>query len=255
MFESLIYEHNQEEKYITITLNRPEKRNAVSISLAKELDKALEMARSITNLKFLVLTGSGEKAFCSGGDLNDFHGDMSEDEVLELLQPINQVLVKLFTFPVPTISILNGHSRGGGCELATACDFRFAREGTTHGFIQGKLGILPGWGGGAMLYKRIAPTYAYYWLTSSDVYSVDELNTWGWIQQVYHAGDNLMNDLVKPFLQKNIKQMQHFKQQYLSQPLLNNLQEQMEQELKTCAELWVSDEHKKAVDSFLRKSK
>src|SRR5690606_16233133 len=131
-YHTILYEPFKEFGYIRITLNRPEKRNAISLEMAEELHLALAQAKNEPWIKVLVLTGAGEQAFCSGGDLHDFHGDISEQKVAGMLRKVMDVLYELVQFPVPTISVLNGHSRGGGCELASATDFRFAKKDTNH---------------------------------------------------------------------------------------------------------------------------
>ncbi len=251
-YETILYEANKESGYIKITLNRPEKRNAISLQMADELKDALTQAKKESWLKALLLTGAGEQAFCSGGDLHDFHGDITEQEVAGMLRKVMVVLYELVRFPIPTISLLNGHSRGGGCELASATDFRLAKKDSTHGFIQGKLGIIPGFGGGALLYRRIDPTNAFYWLSSSQVFESDQLKGWGWIQAIFSSKMEA-ESFLRPFLDKNVHLMRHFKQQLLSQPSFNEVKAEMEKEMLACASLWVSEEHKNAVDSFLKR--
>src|SRR5699024_11652383 len=89
-----------------------------------------------------------------GGDLNTLHSGLPKSEVEEKLFFMNEVLYSISTFPVPVICLLQGNALGGGCELATACDIRIAKSDTSFGFIQTKIGILPGCGGGALLYKK-----------------------------------------------------------------------------------------------------
>jgi enoyl-CoA hydratase len=252
VYKQLLYDINHNEGYVKITLNRPEKRNAISIDLAEELNRALTQASKEENIKFLILTGVGEKAFCSGGDLHDFHGEITEEEVEVILGKVQRVLYQLVAFPLPTICLLNGDSRGGGSELATACDIRLAKAGTYHGFVQGKLGIIPGFGGGALLHTRIAPAQALYWLTTSENYPSETLQQWGWIQNIY-ANDNEEKALLLPFIEKKVNQMRLFKQQLLMHPQLKDIKTDMEREVHNCAAIWNSDEHKLALDSFWSK--
>lgn len=252
MFETISYETDS-SGYVLIRLNRPEKRNAVSLQMAEELGEALKQAEK-EDIKCLVITGAGDRAFCSGGDLKDFHGEMSEMESYRTLSAMKNVLYDIATFPVPTICLLNGAARGGGCELATSCDFRYARENTNFGFVQGKLGITPGWGGGALLYQRISPVKAHHWLITSEVYDAEKLKEWGWIDRI--IPDDQWNDLSKilsPFIEKYSEQMRTFKKQYLSQLSLTRLYEEMEREVQSCSKLWDSEPHKKAVEDFFRK--
>src|SRR5699024_8266352 len=91
------------------------------------------------------------------------------DEAYEDLKLMKDFLYKLATFPLPTIALLHGMALGGGCELATACDFRIAKEKTRFGFVQTDLGILLGWGGGALLYDKVAASFAYIWLFECEI--------------------------------------------------------------------------------------
>ncbi|MUV36234.1 Enoyl-CoA hydratase [Lentibacillus sp. JNUCC-1] len=127
-------------EYGLIKLNRPEKRNAISNEMAVALKKILLQAKQDA-MKCLVITNTGNDMFCAGGDLIDLHSDLSPDEAFSMLYPMKEVLYELASFPVPTIAVLNGHALGGGCELATACDFRIAKNTADFGFVQSSLGI------------------------------------------------------------------------------------------------------------------
>src|SRR5690625_4132257 len=104
--------------------------------MAKELMTILEEAKEDPP-KFLVITGRG-KMFSAGGDLLDLHGELSADEAFSRLYPMKEVLFELVNFPMPTIGLLNGNALGGGCELATACDIRIAKNTSEFGFVQTK---------------------------------------------------------------------------------------------------------------------
>src|SRR5699024_4983776 len=169
--EMVIYERH-EQGFGIIRLNRPEKHNAISPAMIDLLKEYIQTAKE-DRIKFLVITGTGDKTFCAGGDLNELHGALSQDEAFALRYPMKEVLYELASFPLPTICLLNGNAFGGGCELATACDFRYAKENTEHGFIQSTLGILPGWGGGTLLYEKVGSNFAYHWLTEGRKYDTE----------------------------------------------------------------------------------
>lgn len=111
----------------------------------------------------------------------ELHGGMEASEALEKLRVMKEVLYEIVTFPVPVICLLQGNAFGGGCELATACNIRIAKAGTEFGFVQSNLGILPVWGGGAILYEKIQPSFALQWLIEGEMYDAASLLENGWI--------------------------------------------------------------------------
>ncbi|OFV83631.1 MAG: hypothetical protein A3D93_06195 [Acidobacteria bacterium RIFCSPHIGHO2_12_FULL_67_30] len=131
------------EGIATLTINRPEVRNALGLETVEEMHAALKELAARDDLRVLILTGAGEKAFVSGADIRE----LRERGRREGLEGINQ---KLFTaienFPWPVIAAVNGYALGGGCELALACDLRIAAEEAKFGFPETSLGIVPGAG-------------------------------------------------------------------------------------------------------------
>lgn len=244
-----------EEGCATITLNRPEKMNAINKQMVQELREILDTITTLESLKLVLITGAGERAFCAGGDLNDFHGEMTASEAYELLVPMKEVLYKIATMPVPTIALLNGQARGGGCEIATACDFRYGVSNTSFGFVQGNLGIRPGWGGGVLLYERIAPAQAAHWLMDAEMYKAVETFRIGWLHKIGTLEELRSDRLIESFLNKTETQMRQFKSQYLSSLSIKGINDRMDEEVKECAVLWESEEHKLAVQKFMSSRK
>lgn len=238
------------EGYATITLNRPEKRNAINDEMAKQLKYFIKQAKQI-DLKFLVITSRGEKVFCAGGDLTELHQESPTKDDTAILYVMKEVLYELSTFPVPTICLLNGDALGGGCEIATACDFRIAKEATKFGFIQGSLGIVPAWGGGTLLYKKVDRTFAYRWLVTSQVYDVTYLKSKGWIHEIVPITKwDHTAEILGYYKEKSIEQMRLFKQQYHQQVLGDHLALEMADEVKNASSFWASDRHKHATIQF-----
>ncbi|PBB05301.1 enoyl-CoA hydratase/isomerase family protein [Salimicrobium humidisoli] len=239
------------EQYVAVvTLNREDKRNAVSRQMTMELRQITEEIKANEQVKALVLTSRGERAFCSGGDLKELHGDLSEEEAYTVLSPMKELLYEIATLPVPTLAYLNGEARGGGCELATACDIRIGKEGSRFGFVQGKLGIVPGWGGGALLYERISPVQAFHWLTASEVIDAEEAKQLGWLQGMANELD------LGIFTTRSREQLRFWKKQLMENIDTSVLYRKMEEETRQSAALWPSEAHKKAVNAFFsRKNK
>ncbi|MFA1818673.1 enoyl-CoA hydratase/isomerase family protein [Virgibacillus oceani] len=251
---NIIAYEKHDEGYGEICLNRPEKNNAVSQEMTKELMTILEDTKQ-DSLKFLVVTGNGNM-FCAGGDLLDLHGDLTTDEAFSLLYPMKEVLFELANFPVPTIAMLNGNALGGGCELATACDVRIAKEATTFGFVQTKLGILPGWGGGALLYEKVNPSFAMNWLMEASILKADQLMQQGWLQKIVPMEDweGNFNDILKSYISKSYEQMRMMKLQYKKKISSLSLSSFMSEEVRNCASLWETPEHRAAVSKFINRN-
>ncbi|MGI8315015.1 enoyl-CoA hydratase/isomerase family protein [Halobacillus mangrovi] len=245
----------KDEGYAQLTLNRTEKLNSVSKQMTDELYKALQKVKEMKDIKFLTLTGEGERAFCTGGDLTELHADMNAEEAYGVLHPMKVVLYELVTLPVPTIALLNGQARGGGCELATACDFRYGVDYASYGFVQANLGITPGWGGGVLLYSRIHSNAAAHWLMEAKMYTAKQAYNTGWLHKVVTVNQLRSMDIIQSFLNKTPEQMKWFKKQYTSHIFARDLSLKMEEEVRQCSLLWESDAHKAAVQKFMDKRK
>jgi len=129
-----------------LVLNRPEAANAFSKALVHDLRAALEKLRAEAPPLALVITGSGEKAFCGGADLKERRG-MSLEETRTFLAELNALMNEVASFPAVVIAAINGVAFGGGLELALACDFRLAADTALMGLPEVRLGIIPGAGG------------------------------------------------------------------------------------------------------------
>lgn len=246
----LVQYRTDKQGYGEIKLNRPEKMNAISNEMAAAFSKAIKTAKQ-QPIKFLVITAAGERTFCAGGDLQDLHGDMNPEEAFATLYPMKEVLYDIISFPVPTVCLLNGDAMGGGCEIATACDFRIAREHNRFGFVQTKLGITPGWGGGVLLYEKVHPVFAFQWLMEATTCKADHLQNQGWVQRVVSEDEWDNRDvLLSPYLTKSLEQMKILKSQYKKKISSLPLSAQMDDEVRNCANLWETKEHKEAIQQF-----
>jgi enoyl-CoA hydratase/carnithine racemase len=238
--------------YGVITLNRPEKHNAISLKMARELAEKLQQGKEDT-IKFLVISGGRGKMFSAGGDLSDLHGKLSNAEANSKLSVMTEVLQQIVHFPVPVVAALNGNALGGGCELATACDIRIAKEHTKFGFIQSAIGILPGWGGGAVLYKKVNPSFALDWITTGDVYSAAALKEKGWIHHIIRQEHWERGDFLTAYVEKSREQMFLLKAQFNTAIQADSLSGLMMEETASSAGLWESDAHKQALENFSRR--
>jgi hypothetical protein len=143
------------ERILYVTLNRPEKRNALSRSLLGEIRSAFETHAADQTLAAAVLRAAGDKSFAAGGDLGDLDGLRSEQDGRDMALLARGALDAVRRFPVPVIAALNGDALGGGAELSVSCDFRVASPLARIGFIQGRLAISTAWGGGIDLFELL----------------------------------------------------------------------------------------------------
>ncbi|WP_460303379.1 enoyl-CoA hydratase/isomerase family protein [Actinocorallia aurea] len=131
-----------------ITINRPEVRNAIAPATMDELDDALDAAKGA---RALVVTGAGDRAFVSGGDLKELALLRTEEQASAMALRMRGVCDRIAAFPAPVIAALNGHAIGGGAEVAVAADLRYAADDVRIGFTQSTLAIMPAWGGAERL--------------------------------------------------------------------------------------------------------
>lgn len=237
-----------------ITLNRPSVRNAINYDVMKHLSTLLNTAKKDEEVKVLIITGAGTKAFCSGGDLSAFHSLKTEEQAYGMLSKMGNILHELFFFPKPTVALLNGSAVGGGCEIASACDIRLARAEAKVGFIQGRLGITTGWGGGTYLLERINLTKAMDLLYSSTPVTAKQGMDYGFIQYVI-KGNSLKETerYVNRFTSQPLGVIESYKALQLERVDAGKIKQSVQNEIERCAKLWASDEHHKRVDAFLKK--
>ncbi|WNB90503.1 enoyl-CoA hydratase/isomerase family protein [Bacillus sp. NEB1478] len=237
-----------------ITINRPHVRNAINFDVMSKLQELFNLAKDDDDVKVLVITGAGTQAFCSGGDLGAFHSLKTEQEALGMLLKMGKVLEELFFFPKPTVALVNGFAVGGGCELAAACDIRLARAEAKVGFIQGRLGITTGWGGGSYLLERIRQEDAMDLLYSSSPITAKQAMDRGFVQYVIKGSSIKETELyLSRFTKQPLGVITSYKLLQLQRIDKKKLIENVKQEISRCAKLWSSDEHHKRVDAFLRK--
>jgi enoyl-CoA hydratase/carnithine racemase len=153
----VIYEKN--EGIATITLNRPEALNAFNKEVVEEILRALEDARADENVRVVVLTGAGEKAFSAGADIKAMAG-MTALKARELSSMGGKLCVTLENFEKPVIAAINGYALGGGMEISMACDLRIASENARMGQTEINIGLIPGWGGTQRLTRLVGMTKA-----------------------------------------------------------------------------------------------
>ncbi|MFT9597948.1 enoyl-CoA hydratase/isomerase family protein [Mesobacillus sp.] len=245
----------EKDGVLLFTINRPDRRNAINFEVMAGLEKAIDMAAG-NDVKVFAITGAGDQAFCSGGDLSAFHSLKTETQAYGMLSRMAGILYKLLVLPRPTIAILNGSAVGGGCEIASACDFRIGRDGMKAGFVQGNLAITTGWGGGSILLEKLPQNIAFKMLLDANIYTADELKEYGFIHQIYKENPiDACLSFMKGSLNKEATVLEAYKTLMIKKWELLSMRERMEEEAARCSVLWEDDAHHKKVDEFMNKKK
>lgn len=137
---------NLENGIFTITINRPDKLNALNAAVFTDLDKAVDEINSNTEIRSAIITGAGSKAFVAGADITEF-GGLNKAQAMALAKRGQDVFFKIENSKKPIVAAVNGFALGGGCELAMACHFRLCSENAKFGQPEVNLGLIPGYGG------------------------------------------------------------------------------------------------------------
>ena len=192
MYEHIIVESAQ--SIATITFNRPKSLNALSSALLEELSHALDEICANEDIRVLILTGAGNKAFVAGADINELARlDTLKAKVFihKGLSAIN----KIAEMPIPVIAAVNGFALGGGLEIAMACDFIYASTNAAFGQPEIKLGLIPGYGGTQRLPRLIGPGRAKELLYTGDMLPAEEARQMGIANKVV-APEKLMESVM-----------------------------------------------------------
>src|SRR6185503_6692856 len=170
------------EEFAVITLNRPDALNALSFALIKELSRVLDDVAT-SEVRAVLITGAGEKAFCAGADIKELIGRtlIEQKRGGELGQ---SVFAKLESLPIPSVAIINGYAFGGGLELALACTLRIATRNAKMGLPEIKLGVIPGYGGTQRLPRAVGEGRAMEMILSGRTVDADEAQRIGLVQRI-----------------------------------------------------------------------
>jgi enoyl-CoA hydratase len=165
-----------------LTLNRPEKLNALSFAVLKQIDAALDQVKAMP-VRALVVTGAGEKSFCAGADIEELRGRSLQAQ-LEGAQLGQAVFAKLGQLPFVSIAAINGYAFGGGLELALACTFRVGVRRAKFGLPEIKLGLIPGYGGTQRLPRMIGEARAMELILSGRTVEAEEAERIGLLNRL-----------------------------------------------------------------------
>jgi enoyl-CoA hydratase len=173
---------------VWLTVDRAQKHNALARPVLAELAAAVRSAGTRDDVRYLVVTGAGERYFAAGGDLRDLADVRDEAAVLAMMDEAGAALDAIRTCPVPVIAFLNGDAIGGGAELALACDMRLQARHARIGYIQAKLAITSAWGGGPDLFQLIGPAHAMRMMSRCELVGAEQALAWGLADAVVADG-------------------------------------------------------------------
>ncbi|KAK3089096.1 hypothetical protein FSP39_000721 [Pinctada imbricata] len=174
-----------------ITLNHTERKNAMSGKMMCDLADVVTELESWSSGKGVIVHGAG-RTFCSGGDLNFVKQIFSHEEGLEMSEFMHNVMTRLYNLPLISVALLEGVAYGGGAEIATACDFRVMSDQAKLGFVQARMGVLTGWGGGTRLVGIVGRSNALKILTSAKVMESHECKRMGLVDEIFPEGGSSM---------------------------------------------------------------
>jgi enoyl-CoA hydratase len=189
MYSSLLVETGNQ--IATITINRPDKLNALNKTVIEELGKAIDEVISDPGIQSAILTGSGPKAFVAGADISEFSSLDASGGTALAQKGQDLVFSKIENSPKPIIAAVNGFALGGGCELAMACHFRLASEQAKFGQPEVNLGLIPGYGGTQRLVHLIGKGRAMELLMTGNMIDAATALQYGLVNHVVKAEELL----------------------------------------------------------------
>lgn len=177
----------REGRVAILTINRPDKLNALNEEVRVELLDALAAIEHDDSVGAVVITGSGEKSFIAGADIGEFAGRSPFDQRFAMRSP--RIFDIMASFPKPVIAMINGFCLGGGCELSMSCDMRIASDKARFGQPEINLGLIPGGGGTQRLPRLVGMGHAMRMILSGDMIPAAEAKEIGLVDLVFPADE------------------------------------------------------------------
>jgi len=250
-FKNLLLEIS--EGVAVLTINRPDKLNALNNETMEELRQAFEHLRENDEAKVVILTGAGEKAFVAGADISEIR-QLDEATGKEFSLRGHKILTQIETLEKPVIAAVNGFALGGGCELAMACHIRLASENAKFGQPEVKLGIIPGYGGTVRLPRLVGKGKALQMTLTGLPISAKDAKCAGLVEEVYPPEELLpkAREMAKaiiangPYAVKTVIRA-------VNEGLEMSLEQAKENEATLFAKTCATDDMKEGTSAFLEK--
>ncbi len=251
-YETILVE--KRGKVAVITINRPDKLNALSSKVHAEGVSALDELRKDQEIRVVVITGSGEKSFIAGADISEFAGKSAAEQ--RDIMNARSLFNSIDAFPKPVIAMVNGFCLGGGCELALACDIRVAGEKARFSQPEINLGIMPGGGGTQRLTRLIGEGRAMEMILTGDMIDAQTALNFGLVNHVFSAEEleEKTLELANKIAEKAPIALQMSKEavKFASR---SNLDEGLRREVDLFAICFSTEDKEEGVSAFLEKRK
>lgn len=246
----------KEDGLAVLRVNRPEARNALNWTAQAAFAAAVAEVAADTAVRVLIITGAGDKAFVSGGDLKELSEHPEREAAERLNRVMRDALVQLTRLPIPVIAAVNGDAFGGGCEILTACDLRVAASHARFCFAQVRNALCTGWGGTGRLVNLLGQARALDLLLTARIFSAQEAQNMGFAQQVVEDGalETAVTALAHALIQLPQHALAASKQLvYAASQPASTATNQLETSL--FVDLWSQQDHLEALAAFREKRK
>ena len=241
-----------EQGIFTITLNRPDKMNALNRDVMSDLNAVLNEIEGNAQVKAVILTGAGQKAFVAGADISEFVG-LSKEQGTALAKTGQDIFFRMENSVKPIVAAVNGFALGGGCELAMACHFRIASENAKFGQPEVTLGLIPGYGGTQRLVQLIGKGRALELLMTGNIIDASIALEYGLVNHVVSQDELLPK--AKSILEQIIAKAPLAISKCIAAANASYTETGYEVELKSFGECFNTNDMKEGTSAFLEKRK
>jgi len=238
----------------TITINRPDKLNALNKTVIDELSVAIDEVYSSSEIKSAIITGAGAKAFVAGADISEFL-ELTAQQGEELARRGQQLVFdKIENCPKPIVAVVNGFALGGGCELALSCHFIYASDNAKFGQPEVNLGLIPGYGGTQRLTQLIGKNRSMELLMTGNMISAQEAMSYGIVNKIFPP-DELLAKTKETLLLIQAKAPLAIKAVIECINNFDHTQPGYDVEIKKFGECFATEDLKEGASAFLEKRK
>lgn len=238
-----------------IKINRPDARNALDFEVMDELERLTDKVQKDNAIRVLILSGTGNESFISGGDLKKFHSIKDQKTAAEMSRRMQQILIKVEELPCWTVAYINGDAYGGGVETMLAFDFRLAKSSARFGFTQGRFNLVPGWGGLTRIVEKAGRAKALQWLGRTEIIDAGEAFKYNLIEMILHSNEPEEELLL--WCERLTRNDRRFIRS-LKEGAFRAAQDRkmaLEAEIEPFSKLWADMEHEVRVERFLNRMK